>query len=395
MWIGPKLRAMSAVVRPRPKFSWFVPIDGDGDRIGSLRAPRAPSFGYLRDVVLNAERLGYHSLLIPTRFSNGSFDQAAPLAETWTAASALAAVSSRIRLLIAVRPGFASAGLFAQQAATLHEISGGRIDINIVPGGIQGDNERIGAAVPHDDRYAQANEFIDACSRLWQSGGPLDFAGETVRLRNAICSPQPSPMPEWYLGGASNSALRLAAERADVLLAWIQPFDAMSSLLERARAAYALAGREPRFGLRTHLVVRDAEAAAWAEAEALLSQAHPQVMAQRAAAVRSTAMVGAAAQARRVEDDRLSERLWNGISRVRVNLGTAIVGTPEQAAAELGRYWELGFDEFILSGYPHLEEAERIARDVIPLIERDPPLSLRDISPRRAGGAGELLETEG
>ena len=131
---------------------------------------------------------------------------------------------------------------------------------------------------------------------------------------------------------------------------------------------FALAGREPRFGLRTHLVVRDSESEAWDAASELLSEAHPDVLAQRAAAVRSTAMVGAAAQARRVEDDRLGERLWNGISRVRVNLGTAIVGTPEQAAAELTAYWRMGFDEFILSAYPHLEEAERIARDVVPLV---------------------------
>ena len=79
-------------------------------------------------------------------------------------------------------------------------------------------------------------------------------------------------------------------------------------------------------------------------------------------------MVGAAAQARRVEDDRLGERLWNGISRVRVNLGTAIVGTPEQAAAELAAYRELGFSEFILSGYPHREECERVASEVLPLV---------------------------
>ena len=143
----------------------------------------------------------------------------------------------------------------------------------------------------------------------------------------------------------------------------------MQALLDRARNAFAPAGRAPRFGLRTHLVVRDTEAEAWDAAAELLSEAHPDVLAQRAAAVRSTAMVGAAAQARRVEDDRLGERLWNGISRVRVNLGTAIVGTPQQAADELSAYWRMGFDEFILSGYPHLEEADRIAQDVIPLVE--------------------------
>ncbi|MXX79968.1 MAG: LLM class flavin-dependent oxidoreductase [Chloroflexi bacterium] len=377
--------------RPAPRFSWFVPIDGDGDRIGSLRAQRLPTFEYLRDVVLNAERLGYHSLLIPTRFANGSFEHSAPLAETWTTATALCAVSSRIRLLIAVRPGVTPVGLFAQQAATLHEISRGRIDINIVPGGIQGDNERLGITGSHDDRYAQADEFIDACAQLWKTGGPLSYEGESLRLNGAIVSPTPThPEPEWYLGGASDAALRLAAERADVLLCWIQPPEPMEALLDRARDAFALAKRIPRFGLRTHLVVRDTEAEAWDAAAELLSDAHPDVLAQRAAAVQSTAMVGAAAQARRVEDDRLGERLWNGISRVRVNLGTAIVGTPQQAADELSAYGRLGFDEFILSGYPHLEEAERIARDVIPLVEaaeRD-PLSVYDTaSPARGSGS--------
>ena len=355
--------------RPAPRFSWFVPIDGDGDRIGALRAQRAPSFAYLRDVVRNAERLGFHSLLIPTRFANGSFEQAAPLAETWTSASALCAVSERIRLLIAVRPGITPVGLFAQQAATLHEISGGRIDINIVPGGIQGDNERLGISGSHADRYALADEAIDACTQLWASGGPLDYMGQSLRLNGAIVSPTPAaPQPQWYLGGASDAALQLAARRADVLLCWIQPPDAMSALLARARDAFAAVGRRPRLGLRTHLVIRDSEAAAWRAASALLSEAHPDVIAQRAHAVRATAMVGAAAQARRVEDDRLSERLWNGISRVRVNLGTAIVGTPQQAADELSAYRRMGFDEFILSAYPHLEEAERIAADVIPRV---------------------------
>ena len=369
--------------RPTPRYSWFVPIDGDGDRIGSLRAQRPPTFEYLRDVVLNAERLGFHSLLIPTRFANGSFEHSAPLAETWTTATALCAISERIRLLIAVRPGVTPVGLFAQQAATLHEISGGRIDINIVPGGIQGDNERLGISGSHADRYALADEYIDACTQLWNDGGPIDYHGSAVQLNSALVAPTPSaPQPEWYLGGASDAALRLAASRADVLLCWIQPRDAMQELLDRARDACDRAGREgraPRFGLRTHLVVRDTEAEAWDAAAELLSDAHPDVLAQRAAAVASTAMVGAAAQARRAEDDRLGQRLWNGISRVRVNLGTAIVGTPEQAADELSAYWRMGFDEFILSAYPHLEEAERIARDVLPRVRAVPADALRGL----------------
>jgi alkanesulfonate monooxygenase len=358
-----------AGARPEPQFSWFIPIDGDGDRIGTLRAQREPTFDELRRVAQTAEAAGYRSLLVPTRFANGLFEERAPLAETWTIATALAAVTERIRFLVAVRPGFISTGLFAQMAATLSRLSGGRLDLNVVPGGIQGDFERLGDASSHDDRYARGEDFIRACRALWESPGqPVDFEGAGVRLHGAICSPGPVPPgPAFYLGGASDAALALAARQADVLLAWIQPLDAMASLLERARVHYQQAGREPRFGLRTHLVVEATEARAWEAAGQLISEADPRVMQQRDAAFAGTAMVGQQAQSIRVDDDRLGERLWNGISRVRVNCGTAIVGTPDQVADELAAYWRLGFDEFILSAYPHAEGAERVARDVLPL----------------------------
>src|SRR2546422_2715900 len=130
--------------RPAPRFDWFIPIDGDGAHIGTRRAERPPTFEYLRRVVEAAEAEGYYSLLIPTRFANGLFEETAPLAETWTTVTALAAVTRRIRFLVAVRPGFISTGLFAQMAAALDQISGGRLGINLGPGGVQGDLERLG-----------------------------------------------------------------------------------------------------------------------------------------------------------------------------------------------------------------------------------------------------------
>ncbi len=99
--------------RPEPRFSWFVPIDGDGEHIGTLKAERPPTFDYLKQVVQTAEKEDYYSLLIPTRFANGLFEEREPLAETWTTVTALAAVTERIRFLVAVRPGFVSTGLFA------------------------------------------------------------------------------------------------------------------------------------------------------------------------------------------------------------------------------------------------------------------------------------------
>jgi alkanesulfonate monooxygenase len=352
--------------RPEPRFDWFIPIDGDGAHIGTLRAERPPTFEYLREVVETAEREGYYSLLIPTRFANGLFDETAPLAETWTMVTALAAVTSRIRFLVAIRPGFISTGLFAQMAATLDQISHGRLDINVVPGGIQGDFERLGVTIDHDTRYEQAEEFIAALRALWAKPEPVVFEGRTVRLKGAVVSPGPvGRAPQFYVGGASPRALQFAARGADVYLAWIQPLGDIGALLDRVRKAFTAEGRPPVFGLRTHLVVRPTEGDAWAAADELMSQTDERVVAQRQAAFAGTPMVGQQAQLQQQLRER-APRLWNGISKVRVNLGTAIVGDPEQVASELLAYWRLGIDEFILSGFPHREECRRVATEVLP-----------------------------
>jgi alkanesulfonate monooxygenase len=171
--------------------------------------------------------------------------------------------------------------------------------------------------------------------------------------------------PRFYVGGASPRALEFAAAGAEVYLAWIQPLDEIAKLLDRVRSAYGARGRRPVFGLRTHLVVRATEAQAWEAAEELMSRVDERVVAQRQAAFAGTPMVGQQAQLRAELRER-SPRLWNGISKVRVNLGTAIVGDPKQVTEELAAYWRLGIDEFILSGFPHVEECRRVASEVLP-----------------------------
>jgi alkanesulfonate monooxygenase len=356
--------------RPDPRFDWFIPIDGDGARAGTRRAERPPTFDYLRRVAQTAEECGFSSLLVPTRFANGLFAEDAPLAETWTTATALAAVTRRIRFLVAVRPGFISLGLFAQMAAAFHHISGGRLDINIVPGGIQHDFERLGEMSDHHTRYQRAEEFIAACRKLWRAPGPVTFLGEHYRLENAYCSPAPEGQPpRFYLGGVSQSAMELSARQADVHLTWIEPLESTAGRLAALRQEFQRAGRTPVFGLRTHLVVRDTEREAWDAAEELVRHADPAVKAQRRSAIEGTPMVGQQAQAREAPDHRLAPHLWNGLSEVRVNCGTAIVGTPSQVAEELLAYWTLGVDEFILSGFPHVEECRRVSSQVVPLLQ--------------------------
>ena len=355
--------------RPEPLFDWFIPIDGDGVRIGTNRAERPPSFSYLRQVVETAKDFGFHSLLIPTRFANGLFDEGAPLAETWTMVTALGAVTIKVRFLVAVRPGFISTGLFAQMAAPLDQITDGRLDINVVPGGIQGDFERLGVVSGHGDRYARAEEFIGACRALWRSSEPVKFDGEYVRLNGAMCSPGPvGEGPKFYLGGASERALALAGRQSDVYLMWIETREKTALHLEQAREQFDAAGRFPSFGLRTHLIARDSESEAWRVARDLLSEAKDGVKAQRSAVYAGTPMVGQHAQAQQVADHRIGLHLWNGISTVRVNCATAIVGSYDQVANELLEYWRLGIDEFILSGFPHVEECRRVASELLPIV---------------------------
>jgi alkanesulfonate monooxygenase len=363
--------------RPQPRFDWFIPIDGDGIHLGTREAQRPPTFAYLNEVVQTAERLGFYSLLIPTRFVNGLFDEGAPLMETWTTATALAAVTSRIRFLIAVRPGFIAAGLFAKMVATLDQISHGRVDINIVPGGIQHDFERFGVDLDHAGRYEQAEELMQACQALWQ-GEVTDFAGTYITLRGARCSPTPQGTPRFYQGGASPRAESLAARQADVYLLWIEPHEQIAARLQRVAEQYQAQGRTPVFGLRTHLVVRDDPDDAWKVAESLIAQADPGVLQQRQTVMVGTPMTGQQAQATRAAEHRLGTHLWNGLSTVRVNCGTAIVGTPEQVSDELLAYWRLGIDEFILSGFPHLEECERVSQNVLPLLREKITVQIRD-----------------
>lgn len=162
----------------------------------------------------------------------------------------------------------------------------------------------------------------------------------------------------------------MAARLAEVYLMWIEPPDVVAARIARVRAEAQALGRTVTFGLRTHLVVRPEADAAWEAADSLIAHADPRVVQQRQAVMVGTSMVGQQAQARRVEQHRVGEHLWNGLSTVRVNCGTAIVGTPQQVVEELLTYWRLGIDEFILSGFPHVEECVRVSDEVLPRLRQ-------------------------
>ena len=175
--------------RPEPRFDWFIPIDGDGEHIGTTRAERPPTYEYLSQVVKAAEENDFYSMLIPTRFANGFSTRERRWRRPGTMVTALAARSEKIRFLIRRASGFVNPGLFAQMAATLSQITGGRVDLNVVPGGIKGEFEKMGERIDHDTRYERAEEFIAAIRKLWERPEPVSFDGDFVKLNGVHCSP--------------------------------------------------------------------------------------------------------------------------------------------------------------------------------------------------------------
>jgi alkanesulfonate monooxygenase len=316
--------------------AWYCPLEGDGRYLGTRLPERPPDLPYLARVCRAAERAGAAEILIPTGLVNDSFAPEAPFMESWTTASALAVLTRRIRLIVAVSPAGVAPALAAHRAETLERIAPGRIAINLVAGGGPSDPYG-GPALSHDARYER-------------------LATLAAELRSRFSGP-------FYLGGASEAAVRLAARVADTYLMWGEPPEEIAARVERLRA---LAGRTMRFGLRIHVVARRTEREARAAARELVARA--EVRSHRAEEYAACDSVGQARMnALEVDGEEwVAPGLWAGIRSVRGGAGTALVGSYGQVAGWLERYREAGVDLVIASGYPHLEEVGRVARRVWP-----------------------------
>ena len=356
------------------KFFWFLPTNGDSRSIvGASHASthhnipdgyREPSRRYLGEVARAADRLGYEGVLCPT----GTWCE-----DSWLSAASLLAETERLKFLVAFRPGLVPPTLAAQQTATLQRLSGGRILLNVVSGGDDSEQRRFGDWLGHDQRYDRTAEFLRIVTSIW-SQESLDFTGEHYRIQDARVSAPPDPLPALYFGGSSAPALPVAAEFIDVYLTWGEPPQAAAAKIEKVRALAAARGRSPRFGIRLHTISRDTSAAAWAVAEELLSELSPDQITKATALHSNSQSEGqrrmTALHGGDVNKLEIYPNLWAGVGLVRGGAGTALVGSHEEVANLIWEYYSLGFDEFILSGYPHLEEAYWFAEGVLPILRR-------------------------
>ncbi len=364
---------------------WFLPTHGDGRFLGTAEGARAVDLAYLRQIAQAADSLGYYGVLLPTGRS---------CEDAWVVGSAMAVVTERLRFLVALRPGVVSPTTAARMTATLDRLSGGRLLINLVTGGDPTESEGDGVFLAHDDRYAAASEFLEVYKRVL-AGEAVDFQGRHVHVRGAkvLYPPVQRPHPPIYLGGSSAAAHDLAARDVDVYLTWGEPPAAVADKVADVRRRAATLGRALHFGLRVHVIVRETEAAAWSAAERLIARVDDTSI---AAAQRAFSQFDSEGQRRMASlhggrRDRLqvSPNLWAGVGLVRGGAGTALVGDPETVAARLREYAELGIGSFILSGYPHLEEAYRTAELLFPHlpVER----RLKPIEQNVTGPFGEII----
>jgi len=375
------------------KVFWFLPTHGDSRYLGTTEGARQVDHDYLSQIAQVADHLGYEGVLIPTGRS---------CEDPWVVASSLIAVTKRLKFLVAVRPGLHQPSLAARMAATFDRLSGGRLLVNLVTGGDQVELEGDGVFLDHAARYEQSAEFI----RIWREilarshdGQTFDYSGDHFSVRGAklLFPPIQRPHPPVYFGGSSTAAHDLAAEQVETYLTWGEPPAEVAKKVADVRARAQRNGREVKFGIRLHVIVRETEEAAWQAADDLISRLDDDTVLRAQTAFarmdsegqkRMAALHGNGRKRTRA-DLEISPNLWAGVGLVRGGAGTALVGDPKTVAARIEEYASLGLDHFILSGYPHLEEAYRFAELVFPLL----PARVKEKLPGRALGGpfGEVV----
>jgi alkanesulfonate monooxygenase len=326
----------------------------------------------------------------------------------WAVASHVLHVTEQLKVLIAHRPGFVQPTLVARKAATLDNLTGGgRVAIHFITGGDEVDQKRDGDYADHDERYRRTAEYMGVIRQVLGSDGPFDHQGDFYRYEGAFSSVKPAtevgiPL---YFGGASAAAVETGAAQADVYMLWGEPLVAIAERIAEVRAAAARHGRSVRFSLSTRPILADTEEAAWARAEEIarvteerLAQGRSREAAipGKAAATLGHRGTGGARSASNTsvgrerllafaeKQDVYDERLWTKVANLTGAGGnsTALVGTPEQVAEALLRYYDLGVTTHLIRGFDPYEDSIDYGRELLPL--------LREGAAKRDADRGEL-----
>jgi len=343
---------------------WVI-CDPDGRYPWKPQGARKFDLNYARQLAIAVDSLGFSGALMAT----GAHD-------VWVLSSHLAAITQRMKFLLALHPGLITPTLLAKMSATFDQFSNGRLMINAV----NGESHRMkgyGVNVSHDERYALSEEYYEAWKKVI-SGQWVDIEGKYFNAKDAridYASVQKPHPPLWF-SGSSDVALSLAARQMDAYLTWGEPPELAGEKIATVRRLAAAAGRTLRYGVRLHVIVRETDEEAWDVVERLFATIDPDAIAN---ASRMFSASDSKGQARmralhkgqrptRARDLEIHPGMWAGIGLVRPGPGTVLVGSPQTVSRLMREYEAQGFDIFILSGIPALEEIHIVGDLLLPLL---------------------------
>ena len=341
--------------------AWFSALcDDDYEFLGQPDPALLSSWEHCRNIVLTADRYGFDNVLLPSGYALGIDNTAF--------AAGMAPLTEQIRLLLAVRCGELVVPQVARQMATLDQMLGGRLTINIISSDLPGET------LDSEPRYRRSTEIM-YCLRELLDGRSVEFHGDFIDLE--IDPPRirtvSGSSPLFYFGGLSPAARECAAAGADVFLMWPDVTPKVLEVKADMDARAEAKGRVLKYGWRSHVIVRETEDEARAAARRLLSKLDDEQGTQIRQRSLDSASAGVARQAELREgadDEGYADRhLWTGVGRARSGAGAAIVGDPDQVLGKIRELEAAGLDAFILSGYPHAAECDLFARYVLPELD--------------------------
>ncbi|AQZ50144.1 LLM class flavin-dependent oxidoreductase [Martelella mediterranea] len=343
--------------------SWFSALCSDdyaylGVPDGSLRS----SFEHCSAIVQKAESHGFRNILCPSSYQVGQ--------DTLSFVAGCAPITEKLNFLAAIRCGEMQPIMLARTVATLDHMLKGRLTLNVISSNFPG--EEADSAY----RYRRSHEVVEILRQAW-TRDEINYDGEIYKFKNVTTEParpyQQNGGPLLYFGGYSPDALELCGAQCDVYLMWPETKDQLAERMKAVHARAAAHGRTLDYGLRVHVIVRDTEKEAREYADHLVSKLDDEYGRLIRDRAHDAASLGVSHQARARElADQfgyIEPNLWTGIGRARSGCGAALVGSTDQVLSKLAEYRDMGIRAFILSGYPHLDEADHFGTKVLPALE--------------------------
>ena len=336
------------------RYGYWLPVFGGWLRNVADENMEA-SWPYVKKLAQRSEQIGYDLTLIAELNLNDIKGVEAPSLDAWSTAAALAAVTERIELMVAVRPTFHLPALLAKQAANIDHISGGRLTLNVVSSWWADEAKKYGVGFEqHDDRYARTSEWLDVLHGVWAKDH-FSYGGKYYRVEDNVLEPKPvsKPNPTIYAGGESLAAKDLIAEKCDAYLMHGDPPERVGEKIADLRERRSRHNLPPlKFGVAGYTIVRETEREAQEELRRITD------VNQSAAGNANYQQWLAGTQLEQrvsLEDYSVSNR----------GLRSGLVGTPEQVSERLAQFEAVGVDLVLLQFSPQLEEMERFADSVI------------------------------